>query len=223
MSAPRSTGARALALGGLLTLGLLAFGLIARALAAREPGGASPPAGEAADEILLLAAHPFAVDEPFAHNWRAERPRVAAGYLLVLQVAPELARARQTFERVLYVGAETAQRCNAPEQGGRLVVLVPAPLDEDGAVALDPAAVPIWFGSPELPERVDAARVASELAAALRRGLGPARVAPAARLASGAGATIHARSRAELQAYVDDLIAAFSAPSPDGEGAVRPR
>jgi hypothetical protein len=162
-------------------------------------------------DIELLAAVPFAVDEPFVHEWRAEKPLVASGYLLQLRVDPELSRPRQTYEPVLYVGTQTAERC-LPEpalalaEQGILVVLVPAPLDAGGRVALDLDTAPIWFGSLELPERVDAARIAAELAAARARGAGPARRHPTAEVRTAAADVVRARTRMELEAYVLDLL-----------------
>src|SRR5262245_437988 len=185
--------------------------LIGRGIASRQgsartaaPLGALPTAA-----IEILDARPFAVDEPFVHEWRAEKPLANAGYLIALQVDPELARPRQTYEPVLYVGEQTAERCNAPETGGVLIVLVPAPLDSSGRVALDLDTAPIWFGSLELPERVDAARIAREVAAARAAGIGPARKAVAP-LRTGAGDTIHARTRWELDPYIEDWIQRYS-------------
>jgi hypothetical protein len=143
------------------------------------------------------------------HEWRAEQPLVGAGYLLVLAAEPELARTRQTYEPVLYVGDETAQRLYVEREGGRMLVLVPAPERADGSVALELGSTPIWFGTLELPERVDARRIASERALAERRGIGPA---PRARELAPAGArdVIHVRSRAELEPYVEALAERFS-------------
>jgi hypothetical protein len=188
-----------------------AIGTVVASRGAQQSGGARLAAVPAsASDVELLAAVPFAVDEPFVHEWRAEKPLVSSGYLLKLRVDPELSRPRATYEPVLYVGAETAERC-LPEpalalaEQGILVVLVPAPLDAEGRVALDLAAAPVWFGSLELPERVDAARIGAELAAARARGAGPARPSPQLDLRAAAG-TVHARTRLELEAYVLDLL-----------------
>lgn len=159
--------------------------------------------------VELLEAYPFVLDEPYVHEWRAEKPLVSSGYLLVLRVDAEVARPRDTYEPVLYVGAETAERCagnDAPQEGERLVVLVPAPLDADGRVQLDLERVPIWFGGHELPERVDAARIQRELAAARAAGVGPVTRAPTLKLRTAAVDAIHARTRWELQTYVEDRI-----------------
>ena len=195
------------ALAILVTAGVL----IGRGIASRQQSAPStaPPGNLPSGTIEILDAAPFAVDEPFVHEWRAEKPLMSAGYLLALKVDPELARPRQTYEQVLYVGEQTAERCNAPESGGVLIVIVPAPLDSDGRVALDLDTAPIWFGSLELPERVDAARIARELAAARAAGIGPAQRS-ALGLRSGAADTIHAGTRWELEPYVEDWIARYS-------------
>jgi len=196
-----------------LGLALLGGGL-ATVLASRPPQeasltNASASLGVTSSAIELLEAYPFVVDEPFVHEWRAEKPVVNAGYLLVLRVDPEVARPRDTYEPVLYVGTQTAERCagnDAPQEGERLVVLVPAPLDATGKVDLDLDTVPIWFGGHELPERVDAARITRELAAARAVGLGPVKHAASLKLRTAAVDAIHARTRWQLQTYVEDLI-----------------
>ena len=192
---------------------LLLGGGVATVIASRNPQQQSrtqPTAsvGVTAGAIELLQAHPFVVDLPFVHEWRAEKPTVSAGYLLVLHVDPGF-QPSDTYEPVLYVGEETAERCSgrdAPQAGERLVVLVPAPVDANGRVALDLDRTPIWFGGLELPERVDAQRIAAELASARAAGIGPVRRAPQAKLSTSAADTIHVRTRWELQKYVEDLI-----------------
>jgi hypothetical protein len=201
----------ALALAALLVPGALAL----RGDGAGEDEGPSfaPPTGLPSGAVEILAAHPFVLDEPAVHEWRAEKPLYRSGYLLALQVDPDLARPRQTYEAVLYVGEETAERCNAPIEGGRLVVLVPAPLDEHGRVALDLAGTPIWFGSLELPERVDGTRIREELALARSHGIGPAIRGERVRQASTGAApddAIRVRTRWDLEPYVEDLVARFS-------------
>lgn len=198
-----------LALLGLLAAGGLAAVVIGSG-APDEPSYA-PPTNLPSGAIEILAAYPFVLDEPFVHEWRAEKPSVSAGYLLALQVDPDLARPRQTYEAVLYVGTQTAERCNAPYEGGRLIVLVPAPLDGRGRVALDLEHAPIWFGSLELPERVDAARIAQELALARASGIGPAQRGSRVTLSAREQDAIRVRTRNELEPYVEDLVERFSA------------
>jgi hypothetical protein len=121
----------------------------------------------------ILFAQAFRLDKPYAHTWQKEQPSVSAGYLLVLAVDPEFVRPQQVAEPVLYVGNQTAERINAGDVSGRLVVLVPSSVNAQGEIALDLQAAPIWFGAPELPERIDAAQVSAELDAALRKGAKP--------------------------------------------------
>src|SRR5688572_3392583 len=180
-----------------LVLGGLSIGSV---LASRDPQQPSyaPPSGLPSGGIELLAAVPFVLDEPFVHEWRAEKPVVSSGYLLVLKADPDLVRPRQTYEAVLYAGSEVAERCNFPENGSHLVALVPAPLDGRGRVALDLDSTPIWFGSLELPERVDAARIADELELARARGIGPVQKSAQLQALVAPPETIYARDRVEL-------------------------
>ena len=206
------------------TLLLLATGAVAGTLYATRGAGDTqsfaPPQDLPAAALEILAARPFVVDEPFVHEWRAEKPLVSAGYLLVLRVAPELALPRATFEPVLFVGDQTAERVNAPRNGENLVVLVPAP-ERDGRPVLDLSRAPVWFGSLELPERIDAARIRAERGAAEERGIGPARSGP--RLAAaGADETIHARTRRELDLYLADLVEFYSPEETDLVRQLRP-
>ena len=197
----------------LLVVGAAAGTLYATRGQGAAPGAVIPPLPAAGLE--LLEARPFVVDEPFVHEWRAEKPLVRAGYLLVLRVPAELALPRATAEPVLFVGEQTAERVNAPREGQNLVLLVPAP-ERNGRVELDLARTPIWFGSLELPERIDAARIAGERATALAAGLGPVRQGP--RLARASEEPIRVRTRRELDLYLADLVEEYS---PEEEDLVR--
>src|SRR6185295_4588373 len=132
-------------LGALLVL-LLAGGFAATLIGSGEPAQRAPRAPGALPDgaVEVLEARPFVVDQPWVHEWRAEKPLVRAGYLLVLKVDPERARVRDTWEPVLYVGEQTAERCAESERDGLLVALVPADLDTRGNVALDLDSAPIW-------------------------------------------------------------------------------
>ena len=168
----------------------------------------------------LLYARPFVLDEPYLHTWRKEAPAVSSGYLLVLRAERELIRPVQVLEPVLYVGAQTAERVNAPAQEGsdtaQLVVVVPAPLDDgtdgDGQVALDPVRVPIFLGTKALPEDVDAASIQRELRRATALRLGPARLPQVAGLAGlrRPKTVLRLPSRADLDLELANLIAFYS-------------
>jgi hypothetical protein len=210
----------------LALLGTLGFFLfIGRASATH--GVAEPdrgvPANLPAGAIEVVEAQPFVVDQPFVHEWRKEKPLVSAGYLLVLKVAPDLARPRQTYEPVLYAGEQTAERCNFPENGAYLVVLVPAPADASGRVQLDLERTPIWFGSLELPERVDASRIAAEVASARAQGVRPARPGANARLRSTPAETLRVNAREDLNPYLADWIERYSPEETDLVAQLRQR
>jgi len=195
----------------ILLLSFLATaGLLGAAIAMRQERASMRPAPRNPSGVELLEAHAFRLDQPFTFTWRKEKPEVASGYLLVLKADPDLLRRRQTFESVLYVGEEVAERLNDSGPAGHLVALVPAPLDAQGRVDLDPLATPMWFGRPELPERVDATRIAEESRLALALGLG---LPDASRLAARGLRTpdaIHATDRDELDLFIADLVETYS-------------
>lgn len=158
----------------------------------------------------LLFARPFLLEESYEHLWRAEAPRFRGGYLLVLEVDHPFTIPRNGLESVLYVGEQTAERINWGTGSGRVVAIVPTPLDEAGAPRLELARTPVWYGTPELPERVDAATIRAELDAALARGIGPfAEETVSAALERG-GELLTLPGRFELDRYTAQLIYEFS-------------
>ena len=161
------------ALLSLVALLALGGGVFALRQVLADDGPPPLPAVTPVGGVTLIAARPFTLEVPYVHDWRAERPQVQAGVLLVLGVDPDLVHPRQGLEPVLYVGDQTAERINAGHESGHLIAIVPAPLDGSGQVALDLSKAPIYFGAPALPEQVDAATVAKELAAARARGIAP--------------------------------------------------
>ncbi|MFL6246564.1 MAG: hypothetical protein ACJ74H_11105 [Thermoanaerobaculia bacterium] len=113
----------------------------------------------------ILYARPFTLETPYRNEWSQERAMVSTGVLVVLDVDPALVVRRDTLEPVLYAGNVAVQRLNHGDKSGRIIGIVPGAVDLTG--------VPIWFGSPELPERVTANFVRSERARAERAGVRP--------------------------------------------------
>ncbi|MEQ8315926.1 MAG: hypothetical protein RIE77_08625 [Phycisphaerales bacterium] len=146
--------------------------LAASVLAAAVVVAAPPqtPATPAAVQDIVFA-QPFTLDQGEVSTWRAERPVVDSGYIIVLKVNPDLVYPRQSAEPVLYVGDTTAQRLNVGYRSGHVVAVVGAEIT--GEQAMDLSKVKIWFGTPELPERVDANRIAQESALADAAGIKP--------------------------------------------------
>jgi hypothetical protein len=148
----------------------------------------------------LLYARDFDVEDAFPFTWSAERPRVASGTLVVIEVSPELIRPRQTAEPVLYVGAHSAWRVSSYNEAGIVVAFVP--------VRVDLADAPIWFGTPGLPERVDTTSALRELELARASGIegfGEAAVSAA----GGRHAAVTFADRTELLQGLHDLVLEF--------------
>ena len=132
------------------------------------PSAAEPlpaiPATPAAVEDLVYARK-FTLQEGFKFRWCNEKPTVTSGHLLVLKVNPDLVFARQLAEPVLYVGEQTAERLNIGYRSGHVIAIAPGAPDLTKAL--------MWFGTPELPERVDAEMAKAELDLARAAGIEP--------------------------------------------------
>jgi hypothetical protein len=190
-----------------LVAALCVAGAVIATRSVEQQGRSALPTSPASAPVELVFAQPFVIDTPYTHTWRAEAPDVSSGWILVLRANAALLARRQTAEPVLYVEDETAERVN-DGASGNLVVLVPSPLDASGRPVLDPAQAHVWFGLPDLPERVDAARIASELALAIQKGVG---LVPRVALNTQAQlGTLYAAGRDELEAYLADLIELYS-------------
>lgn len=157
------------------TLLLAAVCLSLPTFAAGQP---SSPSGQLAVPATpaavkgILAARRFTLATPYQYTW-SERPRmVGSGTLVVLEVDPAYVVPRNALEPVLFAGNVAVHRLNQGDKSGRVIGIVPGDIDV-GTVA-------IWFGTPQLPERLTPALVDSERALAQRAGiraLGRARVA----------------------------------------------
>jgi hypothetical protein len=168
-----------------------------------------PPTPAGIDDLLY--ARPFRLDEGFRFRWSAEQPTVSEGFILILDVPADLVYPRETAEPVLYVGGQPAERINRAYPSGRLIALVPGPVDLGTA--------PIWFGAPELPERVDARMAGEETARAAAAGIvAPARTVVDAATARG-GSVLAVRDHDALQAALFDLYREWVAPLQDAVGS----
>ena len=121
----------------------------------------------------IVSIQPFELETEALHFWRAEKPAVRTGYLLVLRVDPALVYPRQVAEPVLYVGHQTAERVNVGFESGHVVAILPAAIDPQHPDYVDLSTEIFWFGTPELPEQVDARRIAQEHRLARTAGVRP--------------------------------------------------
>jgi len=110
----------------------------------------------------LLYARPFTLELPFVYTYTKEQPEITGGTLLVLRVDPELVKPREVDVPVLFAADTPVHLTNTGYPSGILIAFVPARIDLRTA--------PFYFGSMELPERIDLARGAAELHAAVALG-----------------------------------------------------
>lgn len=118
--------------------------------------------------VEVVASQPFTLHAPYVHRCRREGGEVRSGHLVVVRAAPGFIIPRQVAEPVACFGSQTGERLWASPERGLAIYLVPA-WDEGSDAARrpgNPLVDPVFFGSPELPERVDAAWIAAERARA---------------------------------------------------------
>lgn len=114
--------------------------------------------------VEVVACQPFALRAPYAHRCRREGGDVRSGHLVVVRAAPGFIVPRQVAEPVACFGSQTGERLWSSPDRGLAIYLVPA-WDEGSDAsrrAGNPMVDPVFFASPELPERVDAAWIAAE-------------------------------------------------------------
>ncbi len=113
----------------------------------------------------ILEIQPFRLRVGYHHHWLQSRPFVSEGLLVVLRVDPSQVVPRETAEPVLYAGDRTVQRLNQGHGSGYVIAIIPGDIDL--------ASEPIWFGRPELPERVTPEVIEGERALADSAGIKP--------------------------------------------------
>jgi hypothetical protein len=164
----------------------------------------SPPAvpdTPAAVESIIYARE-FTLENGYPFTWSKESPVVTSGYLLVLKVDPDLVFPRQVAEPVLYVGAQTAQRVNHGFPSGHVIAIVPGDVDLTKAL--------IWFGTPELPERVDTNVANAELNLAEAAGIKPFAAAEVNAARAQAGEELKGATVVDVLRVAADLIRQYA-------------
>jgi hypothetical protein len=135
----------------------------------------------------ILAARAFTIETPYPYTWSKEHIMVSTGVLVVLEVDPAYVTPRDSLEPVLYADNVPVQRLNHGNVSGRVIGIIPGNIDLASAL--------IWFGSPDLPERITARTVESERAHAEKVGI---RAFPQARVASVLLPSVDAKDLAAL-------------------------
>lgn len=148
----------------------------------------------------LLYARRFTLVTPYTNTGSKERASVSTGVLVVLEVDQAYVFPRETLEPVLYAGNTPVKRLNHGHLSGRVIGIVPGNIDLSTA--------PIWFGTPELPERVTRGIVEAERARAERAGI---RAFPRAKLSAVERPPVAAQDLATLLRNVAaELVYEFS-------------
>ena len=200
-----------------LALGAGAFYAVTSTRATQQRAAVPPQRSAPGGVHRIVSATPFVLDRAWTHVWRKEAPEFRAGWLLVLEVDSALVQPRQVEEPVLYAGVQTVERVNHGFESGRVVAILPSELNAKGQVTLDLDSVPFYFGTPALPERVDAAQIARELVHARQIGVRPL-AAPAI------GDVLHLPSRDELDPAAGLLVLEHSPAEQDlALGLLAPR
>lgn len=169
--------------------------------AAEAPKPPPVPATPAGVDDLLYARR-FTLKQGYTFEWAKNGPLVTEGTILVLKVKPALVHPRQALEPVLYVGNQTAERVNAGHKSGHVIAIVPGKLDLKES--------PIWFGTPELPERVDANMVKAERALADQAKIGPFKESQIDQATARGQETLNVTDRDELRRQLATLIKEYS-------------
>ncbi len=179
-------------------LAFVAFAALASlaAFAAVPPVPATP-----APVKSVLLARSFVLDEPFAYEWSADHAPVTKGTLLVLEADPALARTRETAEPILFVGQWPAERVARGTVDGRIAVFVPGEVD----LAKDL----VWFGTPGLPEQVDAATVLRERGRAVAAHLEPLPRAMVAAARAKGGPAARFATKADLLRAIEEAARGY--------------
>lgn len=150
----------------------------------------------------IVYARPFTLQTGYQSDWRTEKPTVTEGWLVVVQSHTEFTYPRQGPEPILFAGSDTAERVNVGYPSGITVAIVPG--------AFDPSTSKIWWGTPGLPEQVDAKKLAEEITAADAAGVRPLGAEKAAKARGAGGESIALADRDALLREAAQLIKRYS-------------
>ena len=167
--------------------------------------------GPLAAPVELLCARRFVLDHAYSSAMRSDRPLVSAGYLVVVEADQELTVPRQGLGPVLFVGEWPVEVLNSGRGSGRVVAIVPVPLDLQ--------ASPIFYAVPDLlPESLPPS-TARALAGAAGAALPTEEAVQAALEAGGSPAVLS--DRYELRLRGADLIERYSPEESDVVSGLR--
>lgn len=189
-----------------LAIAMLGLGIAGAAAAQPRPAPGDANAIEHRVPVTavrgLLHARAFRLEEPFTYTYLSESPAITSGFLLVLEVDREAAKPRQVGMPVLFVGDTPAHLTHSGYPSGRIVLIVPEWVDLERD--------PVFFGSDELPERIDRARGRLEALTASVRAARPFPAAARAEAFAAGGPLLELADSVELFRAVADLIERYA-------------
>lgn len=190
-----------------------------------NPGPALPalPATPSIDTVpMIVSLQPVTIKESYATDFRSEHQQVSSGWLMVIRGDSRILAPRALAEPLLLasgtaadgsVWIESVEWFNHGFISGYRVCFIPSTAQEKSRADRTAQGLRVWFGSPKLPESVDAKALQSELKEADRAGI----VAGIAVKVEGSAPKVLA-NRDELITTANALIARW-APDESQDGA----
>ena len=190
-----------------------------------NPGPALPalPATPSIDTVpMIVSLQPVTIKESYATDFRSEHQQVSSGWLMVIRGDSRILAPRALAEPLLLasgtgadgsVWIESVEWFNHGFISGYRVCFIPSTAQEKSGADRTTQGLRVWFGSPKLPESVDAKALQSELKEADRAGI----VAGIAVKVEGSAPKVLA-NRDELITTANALIARW-APDESQDGA----
>lgn len=188
---------------------------------------ALPATPSATVGVKIISIQGVVLGSSYATDFRSEHPQVIAGWLMVIEADKAVLAPRSLAEPLVLasgtrsadgkVWTESVEWFNHGFASGHRVCFIPSPLNEQGVLTNELKGVRVWFGTPRLPESVDAAALEQERALADGASVAPTVVATAS-------PTIHLADRDALISSARELIARFAPDEvqPDAAAPVAP-
>ena len=177
---------------------------------------ALPVTPSTAAGVKVISMQGVVLAESYATDFRSEHPQVSGGWIIVIEADKAVLAPRALAEPlVLASGAkwiDSVEWFNHGFASGHRVCFVPSPVGEKGALARDTEGMRIWFGTPRLPESVDAAVLEQERALA-----DAAKIQPTPPVTT--AATVQLANRDALIASARELIAQYAPDEVQSESA----
>lgn len=151
--------------------------------AVNTPGSALPalPVTPSINTVpTIISLQPVTIKESYATDFRSEHSQVSSGWLMVIRGGAAVLAPRALAEPLLLASGTTASGSVWTESiewfnhgfvSGYRVCFIPCTVPQQSGADRTAQGLRVWFGSPKLPESVDAKTLQSELEQADRVGI----------------------------------------------------